>query len=239
MNNKWNIYQYDELQKRSAEIGSGEYLIDRLVRSLVLFIGDSGLGKSPFLYMASLCVTAGIPFLGNDVKRGRVLYLDFENGLEQVGQMIGQLMKYLKLPKAPKGLQLWNYNDCSEGWSKDDLESMIKDSKSDLVIIDSLTALYPDIETKNDTAKALYQNFRRLMRTYDVSILGVHHLKKPSENPKASKPSLEGDDWRNWFLQARGARALINDCDIRLGVDLPRKKFKKEAALAARGESRG
>ena len=232
---QWHVYEYGALQERCAEIGSGDYLIEQLVpsKSLVLDVGDSGVGKSPKLYQASLCIASGKPFLGHAVRKGTVLYLDFENGLGQVEQIIGQLLKHLKLQKAPRGLKLWNVNDSSESW---DLEDMIKEVDPDLVIIDSLTALYPDIEDKNSTATEIYQEFRRLMRTYNTSILGVHHLKKPSE--KAKVPCLEDDDWRSWFLQARGARVLINGCDVRLGVDLPRRRFKKDAALVMRGFER-
>jgi len=57
------------------------YLINGLVpvQALALMVGDSGLGKSPLLYQACACVSAGVPFLGRAVKKGRLLYCDCEN----------------------------------------------------------------------------------------------------------------------------------------------------------------
>jgi hypothetical protein len=51
--------------------------------------------------------------------------------------------------------------------------------------------------------------------------MNVHHPKKPSDKPDQRYGSLEDGNVRMWFHQARGARALINGCDVRLGVDEP------------------
>ena len=115
---KWAVYSHGDLKQRCKELGSGNYLIEGLLpeRSLGLIVGHSGLGKSPYLYQAALCVAAGKPFLGQAVHQGRVLYLDFENGLGQVAEMIDSLLKHLGLKEAPENLVLWNLNDSSPKW---------------------------------------------------------------------------------------------------------------------------
>src|SRR5712691_566075 len=86
---KWGIYLLDDLGKRCAEIGSSEYLIEGLlpVRSLSVVVGASGLGKSPLLYQAGLCIASATPFLGRPVRQGTVLYMDAENGLGDVDEI--------------------------------------------------------------------------------------------------------------------------------------------------------
>ena len=78
----------ERLAKRIAELGVQEYVIDTLIpaQGIAFVIGDSGLGKSPFLYQAAISVAAGLPdFLGRRIGRsGPVLMLDCENGQQQI-----------------------------------------------------------------------------------------------------------------------------------------------------------
>lgn len=217
---KWAIYTPSELKQRCKDLDCGSFLIGGLIpqRSLSIVVGDSGLGKSPLLYQAAICVTAGIPFLGRPVSRGRVLYVDFENGLGDVEEMVTRLSRHLGLTGVPEDLLLWNYNDAPPTWAPSHLSKMIHEAKPVWVVIDSLGALVPNIEEKASIVTRVYQECRKLIRECGASITGVHHLKKPSSKPHEAPPPLE-DDPNRWFLQARGSRALINGCDVRIGAD--------------------
>jgi len=109
---RWSIYTPGELRQKCKELDCGTALIAGLIpaRSLGIVVGDSGVGKSPLLYQAAICVSSGIPFLGRAVLSGPVLYLDFENGLGDVDYMTGRLSDHLGLAGAPESLRLWNYN---------------------------------------------------------------------------------------------------------------------------------
>ncbi len=216
---KWAIYTPGELKQRCKDLNYGESLIAGVIphRSLSIVVGDSGLGKSPLLYQAALCVTAGVPFLGRPVSKGRVLYLDFENGLGDVDELVGRLSRHLGLVEKPDNLLLWNFNDAPPKWEPTQLGSMIRDAKPVWAIIDSLGAYAPEIEEKSSNVTRVYQEFRERIRE-GTSITGVHHLRKPSSKPDEAPPALQ-DDPHRWFLQARGSRALINGCDVRIGVD--------------------
>ena len=216
---RWSIYTPGDLKQRCKDLNYGASLIDGLIpqRSLSIVVGDSGLGKSPLLYQAALCVTAGIPFLGRPVTKGRVLYLDFENGLGDVDELVGRLSRHLGLTEKPDDLLLWNFNDAPPKWEPSHLGSMIRDAKPLWAIIDSLGAFAPEVEEKASNVTRVYQEFRERIRE-GISITGVHHLRKPSSRPDEAPPPLQ-DDPHGWFLQARGSRALINGCDARIGVD--------------------
>src|SRR5207302_2870448 len=105
----WAVRTPEKLQERSLALGSLEYLVDGLLpsRSIALVVGDSGLGKSPLLYQMGLCVAAGVPFLGKQVRQGKVLYMDFENGLRESNDLIKQLASFLRIT-VPDSFLTWN-----------------------------------------------------------------------------------------------------------------------------------
>ena len=211
--------------------------------SLGLIVGDSGLGKSPLAYQMSMCVASGTPFLGEAVQKMRVLFLDFENGSQDVNYIIEQLTKHLGLPAAPPELVLWNVNDCLPTWggTGDTGLDLIRDVKPGLVFIDPVSALYPDIEKSNTDATTIYQKFRKVIRESACSIVNLHHPRKDSVLTLPA--SLEDDNFRGWFQRVRGAGVLVNGADIRLGVDRSvvsgvGTAGKEEIALVTRGYGR-
>jgi len=237
---RWGIYTPSELRQRCRDSACGIPLIAGLIpeRSISLVVGDSGIGKSPLLYQAALCVTAGIPFLGHQTSQGRVLYLDFENGLGQVDDLIGCLARHLGLSGIPEDLMLWNYNNAPPSWKSEDLAAMVSAAQAAWVIMDSLTAYAPEIEEKASHVTRVYQSFRKIIRESEAAITGVHHLKKPSAKAEEAAPPLEEDPHR-WFLQARGSRVLINGSDVRIGIDRPsRASNNSEVALVIGGFGR-
>lgn len=230
---EWNVLTPSGLHLRCAELNTDGALIEGLIPQcgLSVIVGDSGLGKSPLLYQAALCVAAGIPFLGHPVTRGRVLYLDFENGLGNVESLLVRLSGFLGVDEIPADLLLWNFNDLPSEWSSDDLPSMIRQTRPAWIIIDSLTAYAPEIEERPSNVTLAYQEFRKISREYRTSITGVHHIRKPSNKREEAPPPLEEDPHR-WFLQARGSRALINGCDIRIGIDHHSRVHKRANPFA-------
>ena len=244
---KWGVYLPDQL-KRECERSDGRCVIEGLIpeRSLGLMVGDSGLGKSPLAYQMGVCVAAGIPFLGLPTQKARVLYLDFENGLQDVHGLISRLSTYLGLTAPPSELALWNINYSSPNWGQygHTALDMIRDLKPGLVFMDPISAPYPEVEMKNDAATRLYQDLRTVIRDCGCSIVNLHHRRKP----QSARPgdtvvvqSLDDDGHpRGWFLQARGSSVLVNGADIRLGVDIPgmRGAAQSEIVLVMRGYGR-
>lgn len=238
---KWGIYTPGELRQCCDATGHGDALIADLIpkQSISLVVGDSGIGKSPLLYQAALCVATGIPFLGHQTSLGRVLYLDFENGLGQVDELICRLSRHLRLSAVPDNLMLWNYNDAPHKVDAGrDLAAMVADAQPAWVILDSLTAYAPEIEEKAGYVTRIYQSFRKIVRENQTAITGVHHPKKPSVKAEEAAPPLE-ENPHGWFLQARGSRALVNGSDMRIGIDRPsRRSASREIALVLGGFGR-
>ena len=239
LSEKYRIYRPSELKARVKQLGRSGFIVDGLIprQSLALMIGDSGLGKSPLLYQAAACVASGTPFLGHDVRKGRVLYIDCENGLGQVGAIVTQVSKHLGLAKPPDDLFLWNLNDCLAEFGKKMLADMVKAVQPSLVVCDPLGGIFGDAERDNPAAIAAYASLRGIMSDCGCSVVVVHHLRKADRD---SIPSLDTFiDAREWFQEARGPRVLINGSDIRLGVDRPSASLSNtESKLVLRGFGR-
>jgi hypothetical protein len=219
------VRTHDELALRCSELGGTSYVIEDLfpARSIGIVVGDSGFGKSPLLYQAGICVAAGVPFLGQAVSQGKVLYLDYENGLQDSLEMTRRLSSHLGLEAVPAEFTMWHYNDCSSDYSKEDhtIFDMIKALRPRLTIIDSLSAYCPEAEDKNSAVTPVFQGFRRAIRDFETTIVVVHHIKKPSNKPSEQPTPLDECDPKEWLFQTRGARALINSSDVRLAVGMP------------------
>jgi hypothetical protein len=247
----FKIRNYAELQQRCSELGAADYLLEGILpaRSIGLLVGDSGLGKSPLLYQLGISVAAGVPFLGHPVRQGTTLYLDYENGLADSAGIVQRVSGHLGLESPPEAMNIWNFNDCSPSFSTEGhgVMDMIKFLRPTLVIIDSLSAYRPEIEGKSSSVTLAFQELRKAIRDYGVTILAVHHIKKPSTKSGEEPPPLDEGDVKKWFLQTRGSGNLINASDVRLGIDTPgisigiqnvNSNGSAQAALVLRGFGR-
>jgi hypothetical protein len=241
---KWGLHTLDSLRVRVRELGASEYLIKGLIptRSIGFVFGDSGLGKSPLLYQAGICVAAGVPFLGCETRQGRVLIADFENGIADMHELADRISRYAGASASSDQLALWSLNDCHQRFGQPGytLLDMLREVRPTLAIIDSLGSYAPAAEEKNSSATLMLQEFRSLARECGTATLFVHHRRKQARNGEQSAGSLEDAILRQWFQDARGASALVNNSDIRFGVDEPdiSSIAKDEVALVLRGFGR-
>jgi predicted ATP-dependent serine protease len=219
---KLGVYNIAQLKSFNAKAAKQQYLVDGFIgqQSLTLAVGDSNLGKSPFLYQMAVCVASGVPFLGMPVKQGPVLYMDAENSTLQVENLVTTLSDYLKLPEVPPDLYLFNKNNCPDGIT---LEAVVTATKPVMVVLDPIYAWFPEIEERPKAVTEGYGELRGLMKIHGCSVIGVHHTTKEQENPSAPRrePLDAQTDVHKWFNRARGTGALINGCDNRIGFDVP------------------
>jgi hypothetical protein len=241
---RWGIHTPCSLRARARELGDSEFLIKGLlpVRQIGILLGDSGLGKSPLMYQAGICVASGVPFLGLETTKSSVLIADFENGLGDMADLVERISCYLGLSGPPDDLRLWSLNDCAEryGHPGDTLLDMLRDVRPAFAIVDSLASHNPDAEEKNPSAIRMLKDFRALARECGITTAFVHHRRKQPRKKEESAGPLESANVREWFQDARGASALINTTDIRLGVDAPdiSSANRDELALVLRGFGR-
>jgi len=219
-----------------------DYHVENLLpqRQLAILLGNSGVGKSPALYQLGSCAAAGVPYLGEATVPSDVLYLDFENDADTGWLMAERIAKFLGLEAVPENFIHWHVDDCaarfdSAGHKVDDI---IRDfskgnwSKSEtnrpkLVIVDPLRRWLSRMEDARFADQEV-QKAPELIRETGVAVAGVHHLRRVNVEASRFIPNLEVDP-RTWIAEmSRGALALINSSDVRLGFDYASTKFAKE-----------
>jgi hypothetical protein len=223
-----------------------KYIIENLLpeRQLGVIVGNSGLGKSPALYQLGICAAAGVPFLGDRTAETDVLYLDFENGAGDSSLLAERIAKFLGLPTIPENFLRWNADDCTASFGRPGhgIEDIIRDwsratsrtGRPKLAIVDPLRFWLQKIEDARHADEQI-QLGRRVIRETGAAILGVHHLRRVSGETANNIPLLETDP-RTWIqAMSRGATALINGSDTRLGLETAACKFAhdKEALVLA------
>jgi AAA domain-containing protein len=137
---------------------------------------------------------------------------------------------------------VWSLNDCPPKYGQpgDTLLDMLRDVRPLLAMVDSLSSYAPEAEEKNSAATEMLQDFRSIARDCGTGVMLVHHRRKQSRKVEESAGPLENSVLRRWFQDARGASALVNGTDIRLGIDEPDIGVvgKDNASLVCRGFGR-
>ena len=227
------IYTSAALDTLCAQEGQKPFVVEGLISigSIGIVVGDSGLGKSPLIYQLGLCVAAGMPWLGMQTCRGKVLYLDYENGASGSKSLRDSCMEHLQLQECPE-----DFLYSQDVLTFSDLTRAIEKVKPMLVIIDTLRSFDPSAEADNPKAGIFLKSLRKLCHQCGVSFLLIHHIKKQDKKGFLdARANLETDPPLQWLNMACGARGLVNQSDVRLGVDKP---SNVNACLVIRGHVR-
>jgi len=205
----YGVLSAKDIRQECASAQGREHVVDVIIpaRSVNILVGDSGLGKTPFCYQMGICIAAGVPFLGYNVKKGRVLYLDYENGMEDIDWIVDQQCKHLELSERPDEFFVWSFNHSEQ---ENKFENMIVDAKPTLAVIDSARSYDPNIDDKNNHAAGTIRTLREVCRESGTAFLLVHHIRKTQEG---DVKILDNADLMEWLLRAAGPRALINQTD--------------------------
>lgn len=202
-----------EVDRICAERLGAHFLIEDLVPAggIAIAAGESAIGKSPFFCQLGLCVAAGVPFVGMPIERGRVLYFDMENSLQDCKAMRDSILGFLKLKEAPQDFFL-------KQEPPNDLGRLLQVLRPKLVIIDSLRSFRPDVTEGNGTASRWLQEIRKLSRKHGCAFVIVHHLRKPAQGSILPR-DLESRNVVSWLLAMEGPRALVNQTDVRIAIE--------------------
>lgn len=209
--------------RRNVEQRPGD-VIESLIpqQSVNILVGDSGIGKSPLMHQMAYAVGAGVPFIGYETRSMDVLIADFENsdrGRIELGERICRCLEI----DDPGNVE---YFTCDV---PEDLSDEVSRAKPGLCIIDTLRLFDPSAEVRPKDAANLIKLLRASATRHGTAFLIVHHIRKPDVQappaPLIKSPVLE------WLLQASGPRALVNQTDVRMGVDGGRE----DAPLILRG----
>jgi hypothetical protein len=196
-----------------------------LMAALGILVGQWGIGKTPFAMQLAIAVSAGWnKFLGRYSTLPEpvpTLYVDYENGPLRMSETAEKIAKFLGLSSIPTFFRVYNpgffrrppqYQKLSE---IDFLCLLVKECGFLFVIVDPLRMLDPQAEDKNMNAAMTIRKLRQLVTETGVTILLIHHPKKPDPNDKSSLV----DDPMRWMERASGASSLVQNVDFRIGFD--------------------
>jgi hypothetical protein len=190
-----------------------------------LLIGDSGLGKTPLLEQLAICVATGTPFLGLDTQQGKVLFCDAESAGSHFVGYIRALEDFLGVTPGEEDIRYFLANaQVAEEALGGEFEAKVGDLVAavgpKLVIIDCLRPFWPDAELKSEVAARVMRNLRQIATKAACAIIIVHHRRKEARLQKGIDPPNLESNHREWLNEAAGTRALINQSDCRLGIDI-------------------
>jgi hypothetical protein len=149
---------------------------------VTMLSGSPGVGKSMLALMLGVSIVNGERFLDDATARGRVLYVDAENGRAEAHRRIHGLG--LRADAADR-LRYLTVNDQTEDGGRFDLSADIgeligeaTEHGADYIVLDSLRSLWGGIENESHTAILPMLAAARLARTARAGVMLLHHLDK-------------------------------------------------------------
>lgn len=180
-------------------------------RGTHVMVGESTIGKTPLALQIGVSVANGVPFLKMPTKQKRVLLVDYENPRRSLLQMLESLEKHLKVGET-SGEQLL----ILLGPTQAQVWAAVEQFEPGLVIVDALRQFDPKAETGSEYAAQLFNK----LSTYSASWLLIHHPRKePKDGDSKPVSLLNAPRVVDWLQVASGARALINQSMVRIGVE--------------------
>lgn len=197
------------------------WLVNGMIRegTTVFLSGKEGTGKSFVALDLAYSVAEGRPFLGEDVNKGDVLYVAAERGdaqrerLEALRDLKGfnpdsvTFLDYAFMFNRPDDVRLFH----------EAVERVGITPK--LIIIDTLRASFEGDENNSWTAQATMNALRDVRRTYDATMLIIHHV--------------------NAFGRSRGSSAFIGAADTELYLVESKSKKAQRVYLTVRKQNNG
>jgi len=176
------------------ESGEERWLVDRLIpsESINMLVGSPGTGKSLLVIDLCCCLATGTPFLGREVRQGKVMYLAAEDGWKRVSKRLRlwadgrqvaaeALNDFYVLPSplqiAAGETQADQGEAVIDAWLQ--LQADIEAIDPVLVVLDPLVDIHAGLdENKAGEMANLMRVLRRLVRGQDRAMLITHHDKK-------------------------------------------------------------
>ena len=202
-----------------------EWLIEGIIpnRQVTLFSGEGGIGKSLIGQQLATSAVLGRIWLGNDVKRCRVLYLNAEDENDElhrrmvdIAQSIGVTLESLE------GLHLWSLAGQDAVLATADerniiqptplyreLDRRIAEIGVGLIWLDPLISLFPVQESNRAQARGCISLLRSLAMRHNAAVVLSSH---PSLSGMASRTGSSGStDWCNAVRSRMFLERIIHD----------------------------
>ena len=167
-----------------------EYLVDGVLNkdSLALLVGASGVGKSLVALALALSVATGRPWLGHNVRKGRVLYLASEGRAGLKGRKAAWMAGLKTQIERDAFLVYSGPIDLSSDTFVDELVEVVANRRIDYVIDDTLNRSLGGLEENSATAMSVVVAALDRVRLANpgACVLVVHHSGVQGDRPRGS-----------------------------------------------------
>jgi RecA-family ATPase len=179
------VFEYQNRVLTLDKINTTESNIDWLIEGILargssmLLSGLSGSGKSPLLSYLAKCLVTGDDFLGHTTKKSKVLYV-YGDELEAEGNFKDRLNKLGLTEHLNKDFIAVAHIGIEE---TDAWEYFVSEYKPDVVILDSLTYAYLNLDINENQAEWIkpIERVKQLLHKHDATLIAVHHDNKNSK----------------------------------------------------------
>ena len=216
-----------------------DFVIEDFAREgqLTTFSGGINRSKSPQQTQIAFCRLHGIPWCGREVKKGSVIYIDFENNASKFRKDIYALANRFNVP-VPTVPEEWNlevYFEHDEQGSEETealfdlmekpnaariafLEEGLIGKPDALIIIDPFEMFFSLDKNKAKEVMFIYRKLRELLSRYPKAMIwGTFNQRKKDQRAKA--PNIITDTI-GWLENCSGANEIQTRSDLRLGIDM-------------------
>jgi RecA-family ATPase len=195
----------------------GEELISGIlrVRHKMLLAGPSKAGKSFLLMLLAICMAEGLPWLGHQCRKGKVLYVNLELDHASCFRRFIDLYKALNLkPDNVANIRIWNLRGRAVPMDKltPFLIRRFKDSGIEAVILDPIYKVITGDENDATEMSQFCSYFDRVCLEMGVAMIYCHHHSKGA----SAKYVKAADRSSGSGVFARDPDAILDLTELRL-----------------------
>lgn len=184
-----------------------EYLVKPYVTrpGVTIFFGRPKELKSLVVLEMSLHIASGLPWLtsspnsndGIEVKQGRVVWLDIENGALTMKRRLKAFQAAIGVRAAPGQFIFFSFPTPALDLSKDDnvielITRLQALENIDLFVIDHLAQVFGDIDENSPLSSKIMGAIKRISEVCNISIVLIHHANKFVKQGGTLADSLRG-----------------------------------------------
>ncbi|MFE6225444.1 AAA family ATPase [Streptomyces sp. NPDC057854] len=196
----------------ATDFGSIQLLPGKLMApgQQITLVGDGKAGKSLLMQEIAWRTATGQSVLGDKPQDPvRILYLDAENGQEQVQE---RLLSFGAGPLSMGELRYASFppvRPLDTAGGGDDLMSMVKATRAELVVIDTVSRFISGPENDADTWLSLYRHTLLPLKRDRIGSIRLDHRGKDSERGARGSSAKTQDVDHVWELSALGGGTLL------------------------------
>ncbi|MFE1348171.1 AAA family ATPase [Streptomyces sp. NPDC058757] len=196
----------------ATDFGSIQLLPGKLMApgQQITLVGDGKAGKSLLMQEIAWRTATGQSVLGDKPQDPvRILYLDAENGQEQVQE---RLLSFGAGPRNMGELRYASFppvRPLDTAGGGDDLMDLVKATRAELVVIDTVSRFISGPENDADTWLSLYRHTLLPLKRDRIGSIRLDHRGKDSERGARGSSAKTQDVDHVWELSALGGGALL------------------------------